>query len=185
MSNTFLVGSKTILRPVELSDAPTLTRWMNDPVTRLYLTRRLPLTELNEKSFIEKISTLSVAPSSIVLIIEDKECRKPVGVMGLHDIHWINRKAVTGTVIGEESYRGKGYATDAKMILLKYAFEDLGLHKITSHAFAANQKSIDYSKRCGYKVEAILRDEIFHEGTWVDMVSLACFYDDWKEVSRN
>jgi RimJ/RimL family protein N-acetyltransferase len=184
MANTFLTGKKTVLRPVALEDIRLLTKWMNDPKTRMYLLRRFPLSETDEKTYVEKMRVLSGTPSNIMMVIESKDTGQAIGTMGLHSINWIDRNAVTGTVIGEEEYRGKGYATDAKMTLLQYAFESLGLHKITSHAFAENTKSIEYSKRCGYKVEAILKEENFRNGKWEDTVSLTCFYEGWKKAKE-
>lgn len=184
MANTFLVGKKTVLRPLALTDVPHITKWVNDPETRKYLTRRFPLTELAEKAWIEKMSGTPAYPTDIALIIETIDGGQPIGTMGLHGINWTDRKATTGTVIGEAKYRGGGYATDAKMALLEYAFESLGMHKIISHAFSKNVKSVEYSKRCGYEVEAVLKEEIFHKGAWEDMTILSCFYDGWKKAKE-
>lgn len=184
MSHPFLIGKKTILRPVELSDVPLFAKWMNDPDTRRYLLRRFPINELDEKAWVEKITTLSQMPTNLVMVIETKRGRHPIGTMGLHNISWIDRNATTGSLIGEKQYRGKGNASDAKMSLLKYAFETLGLHKIISHAFALNSKSIDYSKRCGYVVEAVHKEQHFMNGKWEDSVSLACFYENWKKIAQ-
>ena len=181
MANAFLVGKKTVLRPISVADAPLLTQWNNDPETRKYLARRFPLSDLDEKAWIEKVSIISKTPSDVILIVESKETHEVIGIMGLHNIDWLDRNAVTGTVLGTE-HQGKGLATDAKMILLEYAFETLGMHKIISHAFSDNHKSIKYSKRCGYVVEATLKEEIFCEGKWEDITALACFYDGWKKA---
>ena len=54
--------------------------------------------------------------------------------MGLHTIDWKNRHATTGTFIGEEQWRGKCFGTHAKMLLLRWAFDELGLNKIESRA---------------------------------------------------
>ncbi len=183
MATTFLVGTKTTLRPVSLSDAPLLIQWNNDPETRKYLGRRFPLSELDEKAWIEKVSTIPKSPSDIVFIVETLESKETIGIMGLHSIDWVDRNAITGTMLGT-GYRGKGFATDAKFALLGYAFETLGMHKITSRAFSANIKSIEYSKRCGYEVEAILKDDIFREGIWQDITLLACFYENWKKAKE-
>lgn len=184
MNTPFLIGKKSILRPVQLSDVPLFTKWMNDPDTRKYLLRRFPITELEEKNWTEKVGTLSGTPTNLVMVIETKKNHRPIGTMGLHSISWVDRNAVTGSLIGEKDYRGKGYAGDAKMALLQYAFETLGLHKIISKAFAKNTASIEYSKCCGYKVEAVHTEEIFSNGRWEDLVTLACFYEDWQKVSR-
>lgn len=185
MSNAFLTGTSTILRPIMIEDIPLLTKWINNEETRRYLNRRFPLTEIEEKAWVEKISSLSRTPSDIVLIIETIDTNTPIGTMGLHGISWIHRNAITGSMIGEKKYRGKGYASDAKMALLRYAFESLGMHKIISRAFAKNTKSIEYSKRCGYVVEATLKEELFHEGAWEDITILACFYEGWKKASQH
>jgi RimJ/RimL family protein N-acetyltransferase len=185
MSNVFLTGNTTTLRPLSVDDVPLLTKWINNEETRRYLNRRFPLADLDEKAWVEKSCVLSRAPSDIVMIIESKEDKCPIGTMGLHSINWVDRNAVTGTILGEKKFHGKGYASDAKMTLLKYAFETLGMHKIISYAFAKNTKSIEYSKRCGYAIEATLKEELFHEGAWEDMTVLACFYEDWKKASQH
>jgi RimJ/RimL family protein N-acetyltransferase len=182
MPDAFLTGEKTILRPVQLTDAPLFTKWMNDQETTRYMLRSFPLTEFEEKSWLEKASIIQPNPTNILMVIETKEDGKTIGTMALHNINWIDRRATTGSMIGEKEYRGKGYATDAKMTFLQYAFEMLGIHKIISHAFAKNRKSVDYSLRCGYHVEATLKDEHFRHGEWQDIISLACFYDGWKKA---
>lgn len=184
MSTPFLVGHKTILRPVALSDAPIFTRWMNDPETRRYLLRRFPFTEMAEEAWIKKQVDLSQNPNDLVFVIETKDDQKPIGTMGLHRINWVDRNATTGTILGEPESRGKGYAMDAKMALLQYAFETLNLHKVISRAFSANVKSIEYSKRCGYVIEAVHKDEVFREGKFEDMTTLACFYNNWKKAAK-
>ena len=183
MTNAFLVGKKTILRPVTLADVPLVTEWINNPVTRNYLYSRTPKSDIGEKTWVEKIGNSQEShPSDIVMMIETKRGGHTIGTMGLHGINWIDRHVSTGSMIGNPEYRGKGYASDAKMAVLKYAFETLGMHKVISHAFEDNTASVEYSKRCGYIVEGVLKEQIFHSGVWKDLIVLACFYPDWKKA---
>lgn len=182
MTNTFLIGKKTVLRPIHPTDVTLFTRWVNEPDTNRYTSSRFPMTELGEEEWIKKASVATQYPSNVRLVIETKKGSAPIGIINLHAIDWIHRHATTGSMIGEAKYRGKGYATDAKMTLLEYAFDRLGMHKIISRADARNVKSIEYSKRCGYVVEATLKEEIFDAGKWRDIVSLACFRDSWKKA---
>lgn len=99
--------------------------------------------------------------------------------MGLHEINWINRNAVTGTLIGEKEHRGKGYGTDAKMLLLDFAFNALGLHKVCSRVFAFNGRSRRYGEKCGYTVEGVLKEQHFHNGEFHDELVMAVFRRDW------
>ncbi len=143
---------------------------------------RTPKSLSAEKDWIASISKQNRFPESIVVVIEVRGDNVPIGTMGLHNINWIDRNATTGSMIGNLAYHGKGYATDAKMHFLKYAFETLGMHKINSRAYTENLASIRYSERCGYVQEAVLKDEIFREGKWGDLVTLACFYESWKQA---
>ena len=179
-TDAFIVGRGVILRPPRESDAKYFTQWINNPKVRKYLLSRMPKSLIAEKDWIASMSKPNRFPESIVVVIEVRGDNKPIGTMGLHNINWIDRNATTGSMIGDLTYQGKGFATDAKMHFLKYAFETLGMHKIISHAFADNLASVKYSECCGYTQEAVLKDQIFHNGKWGDLISLACFYDSWK-----
>ena len=132
-----------------------------------------------EKDWIEKLCKMEKDPSDIVFVIETKIGKRAIGVIGLHRIDWLNRNATTGTVIGEGRLRNKGYATEAKMLLLKYAFDTLGLHKVIARVYADNLASIRYSEKCGYVKEGTLRHEIFHNGSFMNVVLLGCFRETW------
>lgn len=181
-TDAFIVGRSVVLRPVRESDAKYFTQWVNNPIVRKYLLTRTPMSSIAEKDWIAKQSKSERYPESIVMVIEARNFNRPMGLMGLNNINWIDRIATTGSMIGDIREQGKGYATDAKMHFLQYVFEVLGIHKVISRAHAENTASIRYSERCGYVREAILREEIFREGKWVDMIQLACFYEDWKKA---
>ncbi len=61
--------------------------------------------------------------------------------MGIHRINWKDRTATTGAVIGEKAYWDKGYGSEAKMLVLDYAFNMLNLRKICSQVLAFNKRS--------------------------------------------
>lgn len=172
----FRKGKLCILRPYTEEDAPRVTRWMNDPETTRHLLVRFPQSLAAEREWIQKQP--SRHPNDIVFAIETLD-GVHIGSMGLHRIDWIHRIATTGAVIGEAEYRGKGYGTDAKMLLLDYAFNALQLHKISSHVIDVNMQSQRYSEKCGYKVEGTLRQHHFLDGAYHDEVVMAVFREDW------
>lgn len=174
----FLSGKIVNLRPAQKSDIPHFTRWINDPKVRHYLSTTMPLTEKQEEEWFEG---LGKDESKIDLIIETKD-GKPIGLMGIHKIDWRSGVGTTGALIGEKEYWGQGYGTDAKMILLDYAFNTLGLRKICSGAMAFNKRSIRYSLHCGYKVEGRLRRHTFRNGKFQDQIVLGVFRDEWLPI---
>lgn len=177
----FLQGRKTILRPPNREkDQALYYRWINDPEVRRYLKICRPMSFKAEGEWIDSAGTRS---GSIGFTIETLD-GQPIGVMGFDKIDWKDRRATTGSFIGEAEYRGKGYGTDAKMALLKYAFEDLNLHKVCSGALAFNGRSVAYSQKCGYRIEGREKRHIFREGEYHDHILLAVFRNDWQRAYK-
>jgi RimJ/RimL family protein N-acetyltransferase len=177
----FLKGKNVNLRPVSKLDVPYLVRWINDPDVRYFLEAYLPQNEQDEEKWVENLS--KEKSRDIVFIIETK-AGKPIGLMGIHNIKWRDRVATTGALIGEKAYWGKGLGSEAKMLLLDYAFNTLNLRKMCSGAIAFNERSIRYSLRCGYKEEGRLRAHIFRAGRYWDLVQLAIFQEDFLKPQK-
>lgn len=171
----FLKGKKTTLRPILEKDIPLLIRWTNDPEIRQYMMTVFPVTENSEREWLVNLGKKS--DKDIVLMIEVKG--RPIGVMGVHNINWQNRTATTGTFIGEKILWGKGYGTDAKMTLLNYVFNTLGLRKVMSSVKSFNKRSLSYSLHCGYVREGCLRKQHFVDGKYWDEIVLGIFKDEW------
>lgn len=176
----FLSGKKVNLRPLSKEDVPTITRWVNDPEVRDFVSMAFPQNEKNEEGWIDKLYSNE---KQIVLAIETKD-GKLIGSMGIHDINWINRNATTGALIGEKEYWGKGFGTDAKMYLLDYAFNTLGLFKICSNVVTYNKRSLQYSLHCGYKIEGRRKKHIFKHGRFWTLIELGLFKEDWLPIWR-
>lgn len=176
----FLKGKKVILRPLDkATDLGSAVRWVNKGEVRRFIARNRPISIDEEGDWFDG---LKKREGDIVLAIEIRETRQFIGVIGIHRIDFLNGTATTGTLIGEKRFWGKGYGTDAKMLLLRYAFEELGLRKICSGAIAYNKRSLAYSKKCGYVVEGVLRKHILKGGAYRDEVILAVFKSGWKKA---
>lgn len=175
----FLRGKKTILRPLrKATDFELCLRWINDPEVNQYLLSYFPVTEKKEKEWFNRLAN---NPTEIVLGIETL-AGKLIGNMALVHINAKDRTALTGALIGEKEYWGKGYGTDAKMTLLNYAFNTLNLRKINSSVYAHNKRSLKYNLKCGYKVEGVRKKQIFRNGKYRDEILLAVFKEDWLPI---
>jgi len=179
-SVVFLQGRRVILRPLRKStDLETCLRWINDPEVNQFLAAYLPVSETQEAEWFDN---LAKRPNDIVFGIELRENGRFIGVMGLHRINWKDRVATTGAIIGEKDCWGKGYGTDAKMILLDYAFNTLNLRKVCSSVIAFNRRSLRYSLHCGYRREGRLRRQMFRRGRYWDEILLGLFREDWLPI---
>lgn len=176
----FLQGKRLYLRPVERNDIPLLQKWINDPEVRKYLSNSFPLSLTDEEKYFERISNIS--KNEVTLAVVRKKDDVLLGSIGLHRIDYVNGIATTGSMYGRKSEWNKGYATEAKMILLEYAFLTLNLRKICSTAICGNIGSIKHNMNCGYKKEGIRKSHYFREGKYHDAVMLAVFKKDWEKV---
>ncbi|MBT7227936.1 GNAT family N-acetyltransferase [Candidatus Parcubacteria bacterium] len=172
----FLQGKKVVLRPVnKATDMEAFQRWINDPGVRKFMTGFTPIGLQEEEEWIDG---LGKRKNNITFAIETLE-GELIGNIGLHGIDWVARVATTGALIGDEQNRGKGYGTDAKMILLDYAFHTLNLRKVCSEAIAYNGRSLAFNARCGYKEEGRRKDHFFKDGQYYDGVLTAVFREEW------
>lgn len=174
----FRKGPRVTLRPLTKGDVPTITRWINDPEVTQFLLAYLPSSETEESGWVESLDKNKEKNVVLAIMVAGKF----IGTIGIHNINWKDRIAITGTLIGEKSCWGKGYGTEAKMLLLDYAFNTLNLRKICSNVIAFNERSYRYSLSCGYKVEGRLKAHYFRKGQYWDSIQLSVFREDWSPI---
>ena len=107
--------------------------------------------------------------------IEDIKTKRYIGGCGIQNVNWLTRVATVGIMIGDEGYLGKGYGTDAMKVLMKFIFQDMNIRKIRLSTFSFNVRAQKSYEKCGFKVEGILKDEIFKDGKYYDEIVMAAF----------
>ncbi|MEO8519696.1 MAG: NUDIX hydrolase [Dermatophilaceae bacterium] len=70
-------------------------------------------------------------------------------------------------------HRGQSLATRAVRLLIRYAFDELGLHRVAAHAEPGNRTSLGIAFRVGLRREGIVRDAQQWRGERRDYVQLA------------
>ena len=178
----FLEGRHVYLRPVQLSDLPYFVRWFNDQEVTHFLGRQFPMSEMQEKAWIEGLAKRSDIVLVIVVKGKTPKFDRPIGTMGLHNIDLHNGVATSGAAIGEKDTWGNGYGSEAKMLLLQHAFNRLNLRKVYSRVLAFNGRSRAYSEKCGYKLEATHVDRHVRDGQLIDELVLVVDAEEWREL---
>ena len=179
-----LKGEKVILRPVRRSDIEYFLKWFNDPEVTQYLSMYLPMTEMAEEKFIEDLGSTSVATRAmfVIEVVEDSD-KKPIGSVGLSNIHPKDHHAVFGIAIGEKDYWSNGYGTEAARLIIRYGFEQLNLHRINSFAISFNERSLRLHLRVGFKEEGRQREAVFKNGNYYDHVMFGLLREEWQELN--
>ena len=176
-----LKGKNVILRPVKRSDISYFLEWFNDLEVIQYLGMYLPMTEMAEEKFIEELGTTR-ARSDALFVIEviEGNSTKPIGNCGLGGINSKDNHANFGIVIGEKDYWSKSYGTEAARLLINYGFQQLNLHRISSSAVAYNERSIKLHKKVGFREEGHLRQRMFKNGQYHDLVQFGILREEWR-----
>jgi RimJ/RimL family protein N-acetyltransferase len=104
---------------------------------------------------------------------------KLIGFIGLGGIRWPHGDAWVGIGIGERDYWGKGYGTDAMRIVLRYAFTELNLHRVTLDVFEYNPRGVRSYEKAGFKLEGRERGLVQREGRHYDAFCMGILRDEW------
>ena len=177
-----LKGKLVELRPVQRADITYFLQWFNDPEITQYLLMYLPMTEMGEQKFIEDLGTQQAGTQAFFVIeaIEGDK-RQPIGSLNLHNISPKDHNATFGIAIGDKKYWSKGYGTEAASLLIRYGFEQMNLHRISSAAFSFNERSIKMHLKLGFKEEGRQREVVFKNGAYFDEVMFGLLRDEWKK----
>lgn len=109
---------------------------------------------------------------------------EPDRVIGLANLSQLTRGAAQYAVLGyglAESEQGKGYMTEALSAVIRFAFEDLHLHRIMANYLPRNERSGAVLKRLGFTVEGYARDYLRINGQWEDHLLTSLTNPDWEE----
>ena len=176
-----LRGKLVVLRPVQRSDITYFLKWFNDPEVIQYLGLYLPMTEMAEEKYIENIAGQS--GTNVIFVIEaiEKEKLTPIGTVGLHQIHVKDHRGTFGISIGEKDYWSKGYGTETARLVIRYGFEELNLHRISSGAISFNERSIALHLKVGFKEEGRQREAMYRKGRYYDQVKFGILREDWDK----
>jgi RimJ/RimL family protein N-acetyltransferase/ADP-ribose pyrophosphatase YjhB (NUDIX family) len=82
-------------------------------------------------------------------------------------------------------HRGQGVATRALRLLIRYAFEELGLHRLAASVEQGNRASLRTAGRVGLRREGVVRAAEERSGERRDHVLLARLATDPEPTSRN
>ena len=163
-------GQDIYLRPMDGSDTDNIIKWRNTDFVRRNFIYQKPFTRQGHENWTK---TMIDTGKAVQFIICTKEGDEPVGSVYLRDIDRNHNKAEYGIFIGEEQALGKGYGTQAARLMISYGFHRAGLHKLMLRVLAENGQALGSYEKAGFVKEAYLKDEVFLEGCYKDVIYMS------------
>jgi diamine N-acetyltransferase len=174
-----IYGDSIRLRAVEREDIPTFVRWFNDPEVRDFLLMHAPMSLADEERWFESLPNRKNEFLFAVEALVDGRWVH-IGNVGLHDVDWKNSHATFGIALGEKQYWGQGYGTQAARTVLRYAFNELNLHRVELEVFAFNPRAIRCYEKAGFRLEGTRRQSHFHQGQYHDAYRMGILRDEFQ-----
>ena len=180
-----LATARLVIRPPEASDAARTWAYRRvDSVSEWLTGRSASLEEYTERFFEPKrlsVTTIvELASDATVvgdLMIRVQDAWSQAGVRE----QAARKEAELGWCL-DPDHTGQGYATEAVREVLRYCFEDLGIHRVIAICFTANEPSWRLMERVGMRREAHSVADGLHETKgWMDSYTYAILADEWRD----
>lgn len=117
----------------------------------------------------------------MMFVMADPVTEEYWGQISLERISRRDGTAEVGVVLAKEEHRGKGIGREALSLLLRYAFDALGLRRVELTVFAENSRARLCYLKAGFIEEGVARQKTWKNGKFHDVVSMAVLRDEWAK----
>lgn len=172
-------GKIVTLRAITQTDLQLICDMFNDPeLEDLVVGWAFPISIEQQKKWFEN----NIGDNKNFRFIIETEENGAVGIATLTDIDWKNRRATHGIKLANIQNRTKGVGTDTVMALMRYAFDELGLHRLDGSWFDFNTASKKLYTKCGWKEEGVKREYVYKKGEWRDLTIVGVLEKDYRQL---
>ena len=113
--------------------------------------------------------------------IRTREDDRFIGNALVEWVDWANGNGFIRLGIGAVEDRCKGYGSQALSMLLRYAFGELNLYRVTAVVPVYNEGAIRLFQKFGFMEEVRRRKAIHRDGEFWDLVSFGLLNAEWRE----
>jgi RimJ/RimL family protein N-acetyltransferase len=186
MSIENLFAGKSIrLAPIDHENDPAVeSRWTHDPYYMRMLASdpALPLNAEQVKKNYEAIEKkMDEEKNLFYFTIRKMQDDQLLGFARLYWIEWTNGNGWIQLGIGEASERRKGLGTEVLQMLLRYAFDELNLYRLTAQVPEYNQAALRLAEKAGFVEEVRRREAQQREGRYWDLLHLGLLKEEWHD----
>lgn len=173
-------GLKLELAPFTREEAEIFTEGFQKSSVTKFLSSDIAQTKETEQAWYDGILQDKLSRIWGIWVVE-KNSRKLIGNTSIEKVEMSNMpRAVTGIVITDKNYWGKGIATAMHKARCFYAFERMRIVRLISYIYDGNEPSLRALEKVGYSLHHRTRNEMYNQGEWLAVNAMDCINPlDW------
>jgi RimJ/RimL family protein N-acetyltransferase len=182
VDTTLFYGPRVRLTALKPEDAEAWARWYEDvEFARMFdSTPAFPRSQNRLRAYLDDLDKRR--DTTFVFAIRPLYADDIIGYCELDGVQWNNRSAWLAIAIGDPNHRGVGYGTEALLLLLRFAFHELNLHRVQLTVFQYNTRAIAVYERLGFQREGNYRDALLRDGKRFDMYLYGILSHEWEAL---
>ena len=141
--------------------------WLNDPDVVRYSEQRHQKHSI--ASCREYFRAFNTSDDLFLAILTNKPSSVHIGNISIA-IDVPNLVADIAIMIGDKSFWGSGYGSEAWLIVMRWLLEKAGIRKVTAGTMSVNKPMLKLMKKSGMKIDCIREGYFVWENEEVDMV---------------
>lgn len=173
-----IVNNNIVLRAIELEDIQLLRDLINAPeVEKMVVGWSFPVSAHQQ---VDWINSLSKDKTNARYII-DIDNVGAVGVASFTNIDFKNGTATVNIKLRQEdNIRQKGIGYEVITMLINYGFNQLNFNCLVANILSYNSASQKLFEKCGFVLEGTLRNRVFKNGAYQDLLSYSLLRSEYK-----
>ncbi len=171
-----LSDEQIVLGPLEAGDSEQMYEWIND---RELVVLSAPFRPVGWEDHRQWFEECQRRRDAVIFAIRLREAGQLLGTVQLHSIHPVHRRAELQIRIGRAEHRGRGYGSTAVRLALRFAFDDLNLHRVSLEVFAGNGRAIRAYEKAGFTCEGVQRGAAFIAGAYQDVAVMGILREEY------
>lgn len=175
-------NKRIYLRILEKSDIVNTQKWINDSEISEIMGYLPVLSYENQLDWYDKIKN---DKSRFIFAICENKSNVHIGNAGLGRIDYVNKNCMFNIFFARKEDRGRGFGSEATLLVLEFAFNRLNMHKVYLQTSLRFMSAIKMYEKLGFKKDGVLREHYYTNGVYEDKLIFSIIKKEYYEYKKN